>query len=56
MQNLDGQHRVLTVLDELTQMSQTRLLALRVFLNNADDAVNDGALILEATLQGRNPI
>lgn len=56
MQNLDGQHRVLAVLDELAEMSQTRLLALWVLLDDADDAVHDGALVLEATLQGRNPI
>ena len=56
MQNLDGQHRVFAVLDELAQMSQTCLLALRILLNDADDTVHDGALILKTTLQEGNRV
>lgn len=55
VKDLRGQHRVLAVLDELAQMSQTRLLALRVLLDDADDAIHDGALVLEAALRGRDP-
>lgn len=52
MEDLGGQHRVLTVLDELTQVGQPRLLALWVLLDDADDAVHDGPLVLKATLRG----
>lgn len=51
MQDLGGQHRVLAVLDELAQVGQARLFALGVLLNDADDAVHDGPLVLEAALQ-----
>lgn len=54
VQDLRGQHCVLAVLDELAQVSQTCLLALWVLLDDADDAVHDGTLVLEATLQGRD--
>lgn len=52
VKDLGGQHRVLTVLDELTQVGQPRLLALWVLLDDADDAVHDGPLVLKATLRG----
>jgi len=52
VQDLCGEHRVLAVLDELAQVGQARLLALWVLLNDADDAVHDGPLVLETTLQG----
>ena len=45
-----GQHGVLTILDEFAEMSQTRLLGLCVLLQNADDGVNYGLLVLKATL------
>lgn len=52
VQDLGGQHRVLAVLDELAQVSQARLLALRVLLDDADDAIHDGPLVLKTALQG----
>lgn len=54
MQDLRGQHRVLAVLDELAQVGQARLLALRVLLDDADDAVHDGPFVLETTLWGED--
>lgn len=51
VQDLGGQNRVLAVLNKLAQVSQTRLLTLRVLLNDADDAVHDRTLVLKATLQ-----
>lgn len=50
VQDLGGQDRVLAVLYELAQVGQSRLFALRVLLNDADDAVHDGPLVLEAAL------
>ena len=52
VQDLGGQHRVLAVLDELAQVGQARLLALRVLLDDADDAVHDGPLVIKTTLEG----
>lgn len=51
MQDASGQHSKLAVLDEFTQVGQPRLLALCVLLDDADDAVHDGPLVLKATLQ-----
>lgn len=53
VQNASGQHGELAVLDELAQVGQPRLLALRVLLDDADDAVHDGPLVLEAALRAR---
>lgn len=50
VQDLGGQHRVLTVLDELAQVSQTRLFALGVLLDDADNAVHYGMLVLKPPL------
>lgn len=52
VQDLCGKHSVLAVLDKLAQMGQARLFALRVLLDDADDAVHDGPLVLKSTLQG----
>ena len=52
VQDLGGQDRVLAVLDELAQVGQARLFALRVLLDDADDAIHDGPLVLKATLWG----
>lgn len=52
VQDLRGEHRMLAVLDELAQVGQARLFALRILLDDADDAVHDGPLVLEATLRG----
>lgn len=52
VQDLCGQHCVLAVLDELAQVGQARLFALWVLLNDADDAVHDGPLVLKTTLKG----
>lgn len=54
VEDLGGQYCVLTVLDELAEVSKTRLLALWVLLNDANDAVNYGSLVLKATLQGKS--
>lgn len=51
MQDAGGQHGELAVLNELAQVRQPGLLALRVLLNDADDAVHDGPLVLKAALQ-----
>lgn len=51
VQDPGGQHSELAVLNELAQVRQSCLLALGVLLNDADDAVHDGTLVLEATLQ-----
>lgn len=42
---------MLAVLDELAQVGQARLFAFGVLLNDADDAVHDGPLVLEAALR-----
>lgn len=52
MQDLCGEHRVLTVLDELAQVGQACLFALWVLLDDADDAVHDGPLVIKTALQG----
>lgn len=52
VQDLCGKHSVLAVLNKLAQMGQARLFALRVLLDDADDAVHDGPLVLKSTLQG----
>lgn len=46
-----GQHGELAVLDEFAEMGQACLFALRVLLNDADDAVHDGSLVLKAALR-----
>lgn len=51
VQDARGQHGELAVLDELAQVRQPRLLALRVLLDDADDTVHDGPLVLKAALQ-----
>lgn len=48
---LSGQYGVLAILDKLTQMSQACLLTLWVFLNDTDDAIHNGSLVLKSTLQ-----
>lgn len=53
VEDLCGEDCVLTVLYELTQMGQAGLFALWVFLDDADDAVHNGSLVLKATLQQR---
>lgn len=53
VQDLGGQHRVLAILDELAQVGQASLFALRVLLNDADDAIHDGPLVLEAALRDK---
>lgn len=50
VQDFGGEHRVFAVLDELAQVGQARLFALRVLLNDADDAIHDGPLVLKTTL------
>ena len=52
VQDLCGEHRVLTVLDELAQVGQARFFALRVLLDDADDAIHDGPLVIKTALQG----
>lgn len=56
VQDFCGQHRVLAVLDKLAQMGQACLFALRVLLDDADDAVHDGPLVLKATLQAMSKV
>lgn len=51
MQDAGSQHCELAVLNELAQVGQPCLLALSVLLNDADDTVHDGPLILKAALQ-----
>lgn len=54
VQDLCGQDSMFTVLNELAEVSQTRLLTLRVLLNDADYTVHNGSLVLEATLGKEN--
>lgn len=51
VEDTSGQHRELTVLDEFTEVRQACLFALRVLLNDADDAVHNGSLVFKATLR-----
>ena len=51
VKDLRGQHCVLTILNELAQVCQACFFALRVLLDDADDAVHDGSLVLKTTLQ-----
>lgn len=53
MQDAGGQHSEFAVFNEFTQVWQPCLFALWVLLNDADDAVHDGPLVLKATLQQR---
>lgn len=54
VQDLGGQHGVLAVLDELAEVSQACLLALRVLLDDADYTIHNGSLVLKATLAKGN--
>lgn len=51
-----GQHCELAVLDELAEVRQASFLALRVLLDDADDAVHDGSLVLKATLRSKREV
>lgn len=50
VEDTSSQHGEFTVLDEFAEVRQACLFALRVLLNNADDAVHNGSLVLKATL------
>lgn len=51
-----GQHGELAVLDEFAEVGQACLFALRVLLNDADDAVHDGSLVFKAALRSKRKI
>ena len=44
---------MLAVLNELTQMSQARLLGLGILLNDRNDRVNNRPLVIETTLMAK---
>lgn len=50
VEDTSSQHGEFAVLDEFAEVRQACLFALRVLLNNADDAVHNGSLVLKATL------
>lgn len=53
VENLRGQHRVLTILYEFAQMSQTGLFGVKVFLDDRYDRLHNGLLVFESTLTER---
>lgn len=50
VEDTSGQHSELAVLNEFAEVRQACLFALRVLLNDADDAVNNGSLVFKAAL------
>lgn len=54
MQDLCGKDGMFAVFNEFAEVSQARFLTLRILLDDADDTVHDGSLVLEATLQREN--
>lgn len=56
VEDTSGQHSELAVLNEFTEVRQACLFALRVLLNNADDAVHDGSLVFKATLRSKREL
>lgn len=56
VEDTGGQHSELAVLDEFAEVRQACLFALWVLLNNADDAVHDGSLVLKAALRSKREL
>lgn len=56
VEDTGGQHSELAVLNEFAEMRQACLFALRVLLNDADDAVHDGSLVFKATLRSKREL
>ena len=50
VQDLCGKDSVLTVFNELAEVSQARFLTLRLLLNDANYTVHNGSLVLKASL------
>ena len=50
MEHPDGERGVLAVLDELAEVREPVLLGLGVLLDERDDRLGDGGLVLEAAL------
>ena len=49
MEDADGEAGVLAVLDELAQVREAVLLGLGVLLDDGDDGVSNGRLVLKTT-------
>lgn len=56
VEDTSGQHSELAVLNEFAEVRQACLFALRVLLNNADDAVHNGSLVFKAALRSKREV
>lgn len=54
MQDLCGEDGMFAVFNEFAEVSQARFLTLRILLDDADDTVHNGPLVLKATLRKEN--